>query len=266
MGRFSKLETSTGEAQQGTEVPGSQLPSASANEPEYDANYYCSLGFSQFLRAKYDKALQLFSRATQKEPAHVDAWTGEILTLIAQRHYREANVWVSRAIEVLPENPRIVSLQGLVFAHQGLCDRGLQCSDYAMTKSASDPYVWFIRGQILSLAEKPHAEFCMGKALEVRRADDWLIPALIGLFYAEQKLYPRAEHYLLIAAKENTVNAALWFHLGKVQMRLSKWETARQNLEMAARLEPELREATQLVDTMKHSSWFARLLARFFPR
>ncbi|MCX7625093.1 MAG: tetratricopeptide repeat protein [Candidatus Sumerlaeaceae bacterium] len=262
MGRFSKLETSQ---QKQEEAPGKTAAEPVEEEISYDAAYYCRQAEKEYFSRNLRRALQLFSRATQADAAHVDAWTGQILTLLALGERREALAWVNRAITVMPQQPRIVALQGLVFAHQGMVSRGLQCSDCSMAEGAGDPFVWFCRGQILTLANNKNAPFCMEKALESAGAQDWRIPAYIGYFYLSQRIYPLAEQYLNRAITVDSTNPVLWYQQGLAQMGLGKWQAARERFEIALKLDPEFKPAVQELESLNRSSWLARLIA-FFGR
>lgn len=265
MGRFSKLETD-----EKIEIPsGAQASSGVGRREEEprDANHLCLRAAEEFLRGHYSKALQWYSRATQNEPTHLGAWTGQLVTLLAMGQKREALVWVRRALDVLPQSARLIALQGLIFAHTGMLQRGLQCSDYAMEAGGtSDAYAWMARGQILGLADNPHAQACIEKALETRGAEDWLVPALIGLFFFERRAYPLAEKYLAMAVHEHSTAASLWYHLGRAQLRQGKMQAAGSSLETALKLDPQFREAAIELDKLKRVPWLARVFRRFFSR
>lgn len=266
MGRFSKLETdknSTPQEAVGQRRAGESRPTAS--EPVYDAPYYVNAGIQHYFSGDLKRALQLFSRATQVDRANLEGWAWQLLTLISLKQYKEAMVWVLRALELFPQDARIISLQGLAFAHQGMAQRGLQCSDYAIQQNASDPYVWLWRGQILLLAENPNAEFCMGKAMESRRSDEWIIPALIGLAYLDQRNFARAASFLETAVQEVPQNDYLWTQLGIARERLGLMQKALECYETAVRLTPKNRVAQERLVRITQSPWLARILRRIFP-
>lgn len=258
MGRFSKLETSQQKAEQ---VPPKAPVEPMEEEIPYDADYYCRQAEREYFSRNLRRALQLFSRATQVDATHVDAWTGQILTLLALGEKREALAWVNRAIVVMPQHPRIVALQGVVFAYQGMVSRGLQCSDWSMAEGAGDPFVWFCRGQILTLASNKNAPFCMEKAVESSGAQDWRIPAYIAYFYLAQRTYPLAEKYLAKAIAAQSANPVLWYQQGLAQMGLGKWQAARESFETALKLDPHFQPAIHELESLNRSSWLARLLA-----
>lgn len=266
MGRFSKLETSLSAAEKKAE-PRAESPAVSAEEElSYDANHYCREAEREFFAGNYRRALQLFSRAAQVEPTHLDAWTGQILALLAQNEKREATAWVRRAVELFPEQARIVALQGLVYAYHGMTSRGLQCSDFAMERGASDPWVWMLRGQVLALAQNPNAPFCMEKAMEARGSEDWRIPAYIGLFYLEQRVFPLAEKYLAMASSINSTEPGLWYRLGLAQMGLAKWEPARRSFETTLQLDPNFRPAVVELENLNRSPLLSRVIAFLLGR
>jgi Flp pilus assembly protein TadD len=266
MGRFSKLETTGGKPTPAAPHPAAPPAETAAEEPERDAHYYCARAEEEFFAGNFRRALQLFSRASQMDPTDADAWTGQIVSLLELGEKREAVAWITRALNILPDHPRMVALQGLVFAASGMISRGIQCSDYSMPKGADDPWVWLCRGEILAMADNPNAAFCMDKAIESRQAGHWQIPAHIGLFYLKRRLFPLAEVYLSKAVTENSTNPALWYHLGMAQVSMGKWEAARRSLETAVQLQPNFRQAARELEKLIRSPWLARLLHRFLPR
>lgn len=267
MGRFSKLETHT----PGTPAP--QVPSGADKQPEaapeplgpkYDYGYYTAEAEELFFQGEYQKALRLYSRAIQADRTQIGPWLGQVLCLLELKQYKEAMVWVKRALELFPEDPRVLSIQGAVMAHQGMVQRGLGCSDYAMSHGAQDPLTWVLRGEILSLAENKNAVFCFEKAMESCASDEWHIPAQIGLFLLRLRHWSPAAQYLKRAVAANPNSDFLWMSLGSAYERLGLGQSAHEAYSAAAHLNPQKPEICQALKRLGDMPLFVRLLKRVF--
>jgi tetratricopeptide (TPR) repeat protein len=170
--------------------------------------------------------------------------------------------WTKRALELFPDDARMVSLQGLVYAHQGMVQRALGCSDYAMNLSGADPLSWVLRGEILALAANKNAMFCFEKAMETRMADDWQTPLRIGLFFYTQKRWPQALDYLKIAVQNNTRNDYLWTRLGQTNERLGMSHPALDAYRAALELNSLNRNAELGMARVAGGPFFMRWLRR----
>jgi tetratricopeptide (TPR) repeat protein len=188
MSRFSKLETGDGIAPKsdapaiGQRRGGDRAARNAAQQTDdvvYDHAYYQAEGDRLFALGSFEQALRVYSRAIQSEAAQVNPWVGQVLCLLMMGQAKEAMVWVKRALELFPEEARVIALQGSTYAHQGMVQRGIGCSDAALAKNGSDPLVWVLRGEVLSMAENSNAQFCFEKALEMRPSSDasgrWLL-------------------------------------------------------------------------------------------
>lgn len=219
MGRFSKLETGSSSSDHNLAVPEGAVQKGGP-EISYDATYYMGEASKLYFSGNAQKALRVYSRAAQMDHTQVDAWIGQGLCLLELKQYKEAMVWVKRGLELFPEEPRLIALEGAVYANQGMTQRGLGCSDYAMSKPGADALAWILRGEVLSLADNKNAPFCFQKAMEVKRSDDWQTPAQIGLLLLRQKKWPLAGDYLKAAVQINPHNQYLWLKLGFAYERL----------------------------------------------
>lgn len=274
MGRFSKLETGAAAQPQAPTEGTHEFPrvrkkredSAPAG-PDYDQGHYQSEADKLYFEGEYQKALRLYSRGMTVDQSSIDPWIGQVLCLVELKQNREATMWVLRALELFPEEPRLISVQGLTYALTGTTKRALACSDYAMTKQSSDPaFVWAIRGQILSLADNANANFCYDKAMEVRQKDDWRTPMRIGLWLLNEKKWSRAAEFLDEAVQLNQRNAFLWKKLGYARERLGLTQPALECYNAALHLNADDREADHALARLAGTSLPERLWRRLFSK
>jgi tetratricopeptide (TPR) repeat protein len=145
-----------------------------------------------------------------------------------------------------------------------MTQRGLGCSDYAVQLSGSDPLVWIIRGEILSLAENKNALHCFEKAMEMRQSDDWQTPMQIGMRFLNQKKWAKAAEYLTAAAHVNSRNPFLWMKLGQANERLGLTQAALDAFNAAQQIDPMNNEVDGEVRKLTSKSLPSRIFRRIF--
>ena len=282
MGRFSKLETEGKKGQEPADVQddgplglpkvktrpklatGGGTPAESA---DYDQGHYLSEGDKYYYDGEYQKALRYFSRAMQVDQSSVEAWIGQVKCLVVLKQYKEASIWVLRGLELFPEDPRLVSLQGLTYALNGTIKRAIGCSDYAMSRpTPATAFIWAVRGHILSLADNQNAAFCFDKAMEVRDKEDWRTPLEIGLLLLHERKWSRAVSFLQIAAQANQKNRFLWKKLGYANERLGLGQAAHEAYTAALHLNAGDREAEHALRNLTTTSLPIRLWRRLTGR
>jgi tetratricopeptide (TPR) repeat protein len=275
MGRFSKLETGTTSQPQSEQSESQEArPRFSRKRDEqavpatdYDQGHYVSEAEKFYFAGEYQKALRQYSRAMQVDQSAVEPWIGQVLCLIELKQYREAMMWALRGLELFPEEPRLISVQGLAYALNGTIKRGLACSDYAISRpGASSGFTWAVRGHILSLADNSNATFCFDKAMEVRPKDDWRTPMRIGLLLVQEKKWSRAAEFLQSAVEANPRNGYLWKKLGLAKERMGLAQPALEAYEAALHLNSDDREAEASIQRLTTTGLSARLWRRFFNR
>lgn len=259
MGRFSKLETDAGAPAEQTRADGpfglrSRVrPKAQQTEsgPDYDQGHYLHEGDKFLYTGQYQKAMRAYSRAMQVDKSAVEPWIGQVIALVKQNQKREAAMWAMRAVELFPEDPRLVSLQGLTLALNGSRQRAIACSDFAMSQpSGGSAFTWLVRGEILARNDNANAGFCFDKVLETRDGNDWRVLALAGNFLLEQKKWARALEFLKIAVEAQPNNGWLWTRLGLAQEKLGMTQSAMQAYKTALGLNPNDREAKACLDRL----------------
>jgi superkiller protein 3 len=263
MGRFSKLETGKGEEPRRAQVRAG-LPVESLPEAEtYDYSYYIEEADKHYFTGRYDKALRLYSRALQIDNAQVYPWVGQVFSLLAMDQIKEADLWVIRAIEMFPEDPTLLSLRALVYAHKGMLNRAIGASDYALSRGAT-AHAWMARGEILLRAKNKNAPFCFDKAMEAAGRDDWKVAMHIGLVYYRRRMYSSALNYFRRAIVVEMGNYNLWYHLGRCYYRLSFSDEAIEAFNRALEINPDFHEAENGLRDAKSSNFVTRLFRRLF--
>jgi tetratricopeptide (TPR) repeat protein len=266
MGRFSKLETG-GKGDHETPRAGVRTRQR-ADDPGqvYDHAYYVGEADRLFYGGEYEKALRLYSRAIQADSTRIEPWIGQVLCLIELKQLKEALIWVRRGLELYPEEPRMISVQGAAYAHQGMMQRAIGCSDYAMQKTGADPLVWVLRAQVLTLAENGNAQFCFDKAMETRTKGDWRVPLAIGRFLMARKRWAQAAEFLKTAAADNTRSDHLWAMLGETNENLGLTQNAVEAYKAALELNPANADANDGMSRLTQTPLLVRIFRRLAGR
>ncbi|MGI8905900.1 MAG: tetratricopeptide repeat protein [Candidatus Sumerlaeaceae bacterium] len=271
MGRFSKLETGTGLEPVREPAVEEALPRVRRRAEEvppphdYDQGHYLAEADKLYYAGEYQKALRQYSRAMQVDQSAVDPWLGQVMCLVELKQYREASMWALRSLELFPEEPRLVSVQGLTYALGGTIKRALACSDYAISRPVpGSAFVWALRGHILSIADNSNASFCFDKAMEVREKDDWRTPMRIGLLLLQEKKWSRAAEFLQLAVQSNPRNGFLWKKLGLSNEKMGLSQPALEAYQAAMHLNVDDREASACIDRLTSTGLPARVWRRLF--
>lgn len=270
MGRFSKLERETQDALVREELAEKEAlkkqETASVPEEEYDAAYYLEEADRAYFSGNYKQALQLYSRAAQMDTTQHYAWIGQIYSMIEMGQWKDADLWVGRALELFPEDPALLSLRAMSYAKRGMYKRALNTTDYAMTRKGADVHTSIVRGFVLLEADNSNANFCFMKAMETARESDWKTPMRIGLIYLKKKKYSPALEYFNKACAINTTNPYLWYHKGYCCEKLGLGNKALSAYQHAVDLDPEYKTAKNALARVSHSSFLVRLFRRIFNR
>ena len=266
MGRFSKLETNEGPVQASEPAPPSETVATGIDPHTYDTTI--READRLFLEGSFRKSLRLYSRALQFDHAQLEPWLGQVLALLLLGEVREATVWSQRALEVFPEHPVVISLRGLCYCMQGMTQRGLGSSDYALNKGASEVLCWLMRGWMLLAADNENWRGCIAKATEMCPSDGWRYHMLMGLVLESFRKWPQAYEAYRRALEGQTSSAFLWTRTAGACERLGLTRQAIEACEHALALRPDHPDAARILARLTGLwSWFIpRRLLRFFWR
>lgn len=271
MGRFSKLETGQAAEQPAPEsTSGLDLPKARKRTQEqlqqepaglYDRQHYEQRADDAFYSGDFQTALRQYSRAMTEDNNSPGPWVGQVLALAGMKQHKEAAVWASRAAAMFPQEPRVLSVQGLTLACNQAPQRAISCSDTALKYVTRDTeaFVWAVRGRILSLSDNANSSFCFDKALELKPADDWKVPAWIGMMLLDDRKFSRAAHFLSKAIEINPSNGHLWVSLGKAHAHSGMNEQAMKAYRSALELNPNDRAAETAIAGLMSTPLHQRL-------
>lgn len=265
MGRFSKLElgSQSGEPPRDRPVPPAQEPSPAARpEQDYDARGYLRLGTDLFLRGQFEEALRRYGQAIKLDSTLLEAWVGQIDALAESGQTREADVWCARALDQFPDDPTLLSIRAVLFARQGMLQRALGASDYALQRGHS-LRAWIARGEILLHGKSPNAVACLDKALEQVPDGDWMNLVRIGAVYARHRRHAKALEVFQRACAVEPGRAHLWRSLSECHEHLGFMDRAIETAQRALEIEPNDLVTESRIRRLANTGLLARLRRRF---
>ncbi|MBN1354648.1 tetratricopeptide repeat protein [bacterium] len=252
MGRFDRLE-----------IPGTssrmEPEQGETGRPIYDADRFMDLADADFWNGDYETSLRYFSKALRENAALDTAWLGQVLCLIRLGEFREALIWVDKALDRFPKSADLLAAKAVVYSRLGDKRKALDFSDGALNIRSDSPYLWVARGDVLLNASQKNARRCMTKAMEFQ-PDDWKMKVTVGDAYRESGYFRDALHCYIQAAEQKPDNARIWLMIGECRRRLGL-RNAVEAFRHALDLRPGWTEARKLATTGQ-----ASLAGRVFRR
>lgn len=232
MGRFDALELN--EAQQ------AKAKRSNFGEILKDARYFIDLGEDHFYQLEYEQALKDYSAAVRIDGGAQEAWRGQLLCLLALEEYREVELWLKKAIELLGESADFLAIQALIYGRTGDFDRACGYSDAAMESAGSSPLPLIVRGELF-LYGKRNGEYCFEQAYTL--STNWKTASLIAqscLFSRRRQGSMIALKYVKTALDREPQRSELYLMLAKVNQALGRTREANIALDEAVALNSDL--------------------------
>ncbi|MCX7920172.1 MAG: tetratricopeptide repeat protein [bacterium] len=253
MGRFSKLELEDKKAKK-EEL----LTPAEPIEEGYNQDYYFAQAEEYYRKGEYEKALRYYSRALGIDNTLVPAWVGQVKALLGMGEYREAHVWVNKALELFPGESELLAAKSVVYCRLGMLKQAIGISDLSLEQKAPTAYCWLARGQVFLCKRSRNAQFCFDKAIELTQ-NDWFMNQQVALAYFEAGQYNKALTYFSNAASKNSQSPYLWYMIGLCNQKLGFYTRAIQCYQQALELDPIYKPAVRAWAKVNRTKWFARL-------
>lgn len=258
MGRFSALEFNEApqvEVEQVRQVKGEVIK---------DAQYFISLGERHFYRMEYEEALKNFSSAASTDPGAIPAWLGQVHCLIQLSEFREAELWVKKAMELVGENADFLALHALGYARKGDFDRACGYSDASTEAAGNSSLPYIVRGEIFLYARR-NSEYCFEQACTLATHQQWRTRFLIAdgcLFSKKRAGALIAYKYLQPALDTDGHRIELQLQMVRVLIAQGKTKAAGKLLEEIEFSHPELTSLKRLKRQLRKPGFFAKLFGR----
>lgn len=226
--------------------------------PETDAPQVLADADAAYYSGRWDDALRDYSRVLQLDSTLVRPWVGQVYALLRKGQAAEAMTWVNRALERFPDDPSLLSVRGVVFARQGMDQRAMGSSDYAIGMGSTCE-AWLARGEIMLMAGNPNADACFQKAIEY---DPKSVRTLMhtAQAYLDHRKWGPAHGYLRRVVELNPAHAYAWEKLAESAEHLRSYDEARHAYERAVQLRPGDRHLRERLDRLMSEGPVARFL------
>jgi tetratricopeptide (TPR) repeat protein len=233
-----------------------------------DEGYYFSEATASFENGNFESALRLYSKVLEFNPDNASAWAGQIRMLIELEEFREAKLWVDKALEKFPHEAELLAAKAVALARTGDLEGALIFSDAAVGERGDTPYVWLARGDVLLARNEKRADSCFEKAL-LLASGDWFVAWLAARIRAYYEHFASALKLLQQAVEQKADHFLLWLELGQCQQALGLVTSARSSFGVAKQLNPACQEVSIKLASLSNVSLGQRFrdwLRRTFGR
>jgi tetratricopeptide (TPR) repeat protein len=253
MRRFSRLEF----GDRSDERPGKQ----GAGEEIRDDEYFHKQALRYWLAGDFELALRNYSRALEQNSTFYPGWLGQVTMLIELGEYKEAAVWVDKALEMFPEHPELLATKAVACARDGKMEKAIAYSDNSIAKDNVTSGVWLARAEVLLNRKSNIAQNCISKAVGIAGEEGPVVRLQAGRLLNQKGDYAAALQYLRTVSDELPKSALAWYELGCCQAGLGRPE-AKVSFEQALNLHPNWRPAEESLRKVETKGFFARLFGR----
>jgi serine/threonine protein kinase len=122
--------------------------SGTQNEPAF-ADWYNMKGYSFLVAEQFESALEMFDRAIELNPQHINSLNNRSVALRRLGRCAEALVCIDKALEIHPNNAQAWANKGNVLGDLGDMQNELVCIDRALEISPEEPRLWHNKAALL---------------------------------------------------------------------------------------------------------------------
>lgn len=234
---------------------------AGAGEEIRDAEYFQNQAIRYWLAGDFEVALRNYSRALEQNSSFYPGWFGQVMMLIELGEYKEASVWIDKAMEMFPEYPELLAAKAIACARDGKMDKAVGYSDNSIEKDNISANAWLARAEVMLNRKSNIAQNCISKAIGCAGPDLPMIRLQAGRLFNRAGDYPGALQHLRTACDEMPKSALVWFELGRCQAGLGRPE-AKMSFEQALKLRPHWDEVIDALAKYNNRGFFTRLFGR----
>lgn len=217
---------------------------------------------------RFERALQMYTRALREQRGLIPAWVGQVQMLVELDEFAEARLWSDKALEIFRDNGELLAAKAQACARLGDRRAAFACSDASMQSPGSSPLRWQARGEVLLASDRRRARDCFEKSLAEPQADwfDRLVVARIHLFYRRAAA---AMEFAQAAVKLKPAHVYCWYVLGQAQEAMAWPAEAQESYQRCAELSADFPEARAALEAIvgRPVSWtLRRWIGRWFRR
>jgi tetratricopeptide (TPR) repeat protein len=227
MSRFAHLEISG-------EEPAAEP--AAGNVEVRDERYWLSQADALYRKARFERALRLYSRSLELNANDPAGWVGQIRMLGELGEYSEARLWADKALEVHRDHPDLLAGKAIALARAGQTADALGYCDAAAGAAGMTPLLWLARGEVLAATEQRTAEHSFRQAQTLTKGD-WFTAALAARVYALYGQWPRSLAWAREALQLSPAEPLAWVVQADAEAALGMAGAAQSSYERAVSLD-----------------------------
>lgn len=242
--------------------------SGEIKRPDRDHVYFLGEAEKKYREADFEGALRSYSKALSLDSSLISAWEGQVRCLMDLDEYREAEVWLNKALGLYPRNPGLLSARALSLSMSGLSDQAMAASDEALSlKTSGLTFGWLDRGAVLlARGHEDTARSNFEKALE-ENPDDWFFLMRVGMIYQRYGKNALALDYYLRASALAPAIPFLWYRMGRACLSLGYHERAVNCFERSLEISPQYRPAREaLLEIRNKARGITEMIVDFFRK
>ena len=226
-----------------------------------DEAWHLAEAANLYQSGRYDLALRSYSRVLEHNSSNAHAWCSQVRMLVELGEYREAKLWVDKALERFPKDPELLAAKAVVLARTGEFGAALAFSDAAFEERGDSPHVWLARGEVLLSRDDSGAPYCFERALSLGPRD-WMLHWLAARIHAFYRRFAQALAHARRAVELAPERAVAWLEVARHELALGLSDQARRSLAQATQIDGAIPGAQQLILDLADTGPFSRLLRR----
>jgi tetratricopeptide (TPR) repeat protein len=251
MSRFGNLEF------------GSEFEDLSRADSELkDESHYFADATRAFEDGRFEHGLRLYAKVLEFNPQNCAAWTGQVRMLIELGEFHEARVWADKALERFPNDPELLAAKAVALGRAGDLQAALAFSDASIEERGDTPYIWLARGDVLMARQEKRADYCFEKA-QLLAPNDWFVRWLASRIHYYYKKFVLALKLAQNALALDSVRSVVWLQLANCQRAIGMTSAAQTSYEQVVQLDPNCREAQEMLITLQHTGFLGSVGAAF---
>jgi tetratricopeptide (TPR) repeat protein len=227
-----------------------------------DESHYFADATRAFEDGRFEQGLRLYAKVLEFNPQNCAAWSGQVRMLIELGEFHEARVWADKALERFPNDPELLAAKAVALGRVGDFQGALAFSDASIEERGDTPYIWLARGDVLLARQEKRADYCFEKA-QLLAPNDWFVRWLASRIHYYYKKFAFALKLAQNALAFDSVRSVVWLQLGKCQHAVGITSAAQTSYEQAVQLDPDCREAQEMLLALQQTGFFGSVGAAF---
>jgi tetratricopeptide (TPR) repeat protein len=223
-----------------------------------DESHYFAEATRALEDGRFEHGLRWYAKVLEFNPQNGAAWTGQVRMLIELEEFHEARVWADKALERFPNDPELLAAKAVALGRVGDLQAALAFSDASIEERGDTPYIWLARGDVLLARQEKRADYCFEKA-QLLAPNDWFVRWLASRIHYYYKKFALALKLVQNALALDSARSVVWLQLGKCQHALGITNAAQTSYEQAAQLDPNCREAQEMLVALKHTGFLGSM-------